>query len=383
MTEEKIMKIGFQSSIVDDNLTGLGTYAKNLLHSYAAMNKSDQICEIHYPRLKHGTPTERKDVVVPVLPLHLSKVIGIPLAIKKCDMDLMHFPVHRCDDFFCYYLNAQIKKILTVHDLIPFIYPREQDFQTRYLWTTSLKLIAREISFIIADSENTKNDCIRYLNFPQEKIRVIPLAANKIFRPAPNKEAVTCKVWAKLGISVPFIFYTGSLIQRKNIQLLIEVFSKLKAKGYRHKLVISGTWNPYSRELFEATARLGMNGEIIFTGYLPEQELVDFYNAAQVFVYPSMYEGFGIPPLEAMACGTPVIASNISSIPEVVGDAGKLINPCNSKELEDALEVLILDEGYCAELSKKGIARSGTFSWSRTGKETWNVYEEIKRERDI
>ena len=143
--------------------------------------------------------------------------------------------------------------------------------------------------------------------------------------------------------------------------------------------MISGTWNPYSRELFEATARLGMTGEIIFTGYLPEQELVDFYNAAQVFVYPSMYEGFGIPPLEAMACGTPVIASNISSIPEVVGDPGKLINPCNCKELEDALEALILDEGYCAELAKKGIARSGMFSWNRTGKETWNVYEEIMR----
>ncbi len=102
------------------------------------MNKSDQICEIHYPRLKQRDPDGKKRGGCPVLPLHLSKVIGIPLAIKKCDMDLMHFPVHRCDDFFSYYMNVQIKKILTVHDLIPFIYPREQDFQTRYLWTTSL-----------------------------------------------------------------------------------------------------------------------------------------------------------------------------------------------------------------------------------------------------
>jgi len=373
------MKIGFQSSVVDDNLTGLRTYAKNLLQGFSTMNKDDQICEIHYPRLKPGIPTKRKEVVVQSLPLHLSKILGIPLAIRKCDPDLVHFPVHRCDDFFSYYLNGRIKKILTVHDLIPFIYPGEQDFQTRYCWTSTLRIIAKDLSFIIADSENTKNDCVTYLKISPENIRVIPLAASNIFRPVPDREAVTNGVRAELGIDVPFVFYTGSLIPRKNILLLIQAFSKLKSKGFRHKLVIGGTKNPYAREIIDATDRLGMSGEIIFTGYLTEQVLVDFYNAADVFVYPSLYEGFGIPPLEAMACGTPVIASNTSSIPEVVGNAGKLINPYDAKELADALEELILDEGYREELSKKGIQRSGMFSWKRTGMETWKIYEETIR----
>jgi len=371
------MKIGFQSSVVDDNLTGLRTYAKNLLQGFSTMNKDDQICEIHYPRLKQVDPTERKEEVVPVLPLHLSKVLGIPLAIKKCDPDLVHFPVHRCDDFFSYFLNGRTKKILTVHDLIPFIYPGEQDFQTRYCWTSTLKIIAKHLSFIIADSENTKNDCVTYLKISPENIRVIPLAASNIFRPVPDREAVTSDVRTKLGIDVPFVFYTGSLIPRKNILLLIQAFSKLKSKGCRHKLVIGGTKNSYARDLIDATDRLGMSGEIIFTGYLTEQVLVDFYNAADVFVYPSLYEGFGIPPLEAMACGTPVVTSSASSLPDVVGGAAVTINPHSCPELTRALQDIIVDEDYRNELAKKGIERAALFSWEKTARETWAVYEEV------
>ena len=371
------MKIGFQAAVIDDNQTGLGIYAKNLLSSFAGMNKLDQIWTIHYAGRNADFYADKQEVLIPEFPFRLSKIFGVPAAVRKCHPDLLHFPVHRCDDFLSYFMNARVKKILTIHDLIPFISPPQQDLQTRYLWTTTLKIIHRNLSVVIVDSESTLNDCVTYLRIPRENIRVIPLAASDIFKPDQNREEVSNRVLVDLGIDVPFIFYTGSLIPRKNIPLLLKAFSLLKRKGYPHKLVIAGGKNSYFRDLIGIAENLGISGEIIFPGYLAEQDLVDYYNAAEIFVYPSLYEGFGIPPLEAMACGTPVVTSNTSSLPQVVGDAGVMINPYNADELAGALEELIRDEGHRKELSKKGIDQAGSFSWTRTGKETWNVYEEV------
>jgi glycosyltransferase involved in cell wall biosynthesis len=151
----------------------------------------------------------------------------------------------------------------------------------------------------------------------------------------------------------------------------------IKRKNYPHKLVIGGNPKSCFEDVKEIINQEIIQKDVLFTGYLKKDDLVDMYNAADLFVYPSLYEGFGSPPLEAMACGTPVIVSNTSSLPEVVGDSGKLIDPYNTKDLAEVIEELILDEGYREELSRKGFARSKLFTWERAGKETWKVYEEI------
>ncbi|MGB7992445.1 glycosyltransferase family 4 protein [Methanoregula sp.] len=371
------MKIAFESAVLDDNNMGLETYARNLLESFSAMNKLDQIYTIHYKPQADNFYADKNEVLVPHYPFYLSKVFGIPAAIKKCNPDLVHFPVHRCDDFLSYFFNRNIKKVLTIHDLIPFFYNDKQGFQMTHLWMPMLRIAHAHNVRIITVSENTRKDCEKYLHIPKEKIRVIHPGADPLFVPRKDKDTVKERVRVKTGISGPFIFYTGSLLPRKNIRRLIEAFILIKRKNYPHKLVIGGNPKSCFEDVKEIINQEIIQKDVLFTGYLKKDDLVDMYNAADLFVYPSLYEGFGSPPLEAMACGTPVVVSNTSSLPEVVGDAGKLIDPYNTKDLADAIEELILDEGYRDELSRKGFARSQLFTWERAGKETWKVYEEI------
>ena len=373
------MKVCFQSAVIDDNQTGLGTYARNLLNSFTELGTIDQVYTIHYLQNTRDFYDDKNEVVVPEYPLHLSKIFGIPAAIKRCNPDLVHFPVHRCDDFLSYFLNADVKKVLTIHDLIPFFLNEQTSFQNKHLWGPMLKLAHKNNTRIIAVSDNTRRDCEKYLHIPNEKIRVIPLAADPIFRQHEDIDAVRSRIATRFGIKPPFLFYTGSLMPRKNIRRLIEAFRILKRKSYPHTLVIGGSVTSCPNDLREIITNENMQRDVLFTGYVTKEDLVDMYNAAEIFIYPSLYEGFGIPPLEAMACGTPVVTSNTSSLPEVVGDAGRLVNPTDTNEIATAIEDLILDEGYRAELSKRGRAQVGRFSWERTGKETWKVYEEVAK----
>jgi glycosyltransferase involved in cell wall biosynthesis len=240
-----------------------------------------------------------------------------------------------------------------------------------------LKIAHKKNTRIIAVSDNTRKDCEKYLHIPREKIRVIPEAADPDFRQHKDIDTVRSRIATRFGIEPPFLFYTGSMMPRKNICRLIEAFRILKRKSYPHTLVIGGPDTSCPKDLREIITNENLQRDVLFTGYVTKEDLVDMYNAAEIFVYPSLYEGFGIPPLEAMACGTPVVTSNTSSLPEVVGDAGRLVNPNDTREIATTIEDLILDEGYRAELSKKGMARAGMFSWERTGKETWKVYEEV------
>ena len=374
------MKVGFQSAAIDDHLKGgVETYARNLLDSFTELGTIDQVCTIHYPRNTGDFYHDKNEVVIPEYPLHLSKIFGIPAAIQRCNPDLVHFPVHRCDDFLSYFLNQDVKKVLTIHDLIPFFFDEQKSFQNRHLWVPMLKIAHKKNTRIIAVSDNTRKDCEKYLHIPREKIRVIPEAADPDFRQHKDIDTVRSRIATRFGIEPPFLFYTGSMMPRKNIRRLVEAFRILKRKSYPHTLVIGGPDTSCPKEIREIITNENLQRDVLFTGYVTKEDLVDMYNAAEIFVYPSLYEGFGIPPLEAMACGTPVVTSNTSSLPEVVGDAGRLVNPTDTNEIAAAIEELILDENLRADLSKKGIRQAGLFSWERSAKETWNVYETVDK----
>ena len=181
----------------------------------------------------------------------------------------------------------------------------------------------------------------------------------------------------RYNIDSQFILYVGNVESRKNVSLLIKSIYKLKKQGIKHKLVIIGARGFGFKQINELVIELKLSDEVIFTGYIPDEDLVKFYNAADLFVFPSLYEGFGLPPLEAMACGCPVIVSNTSSLPEVVGNAGILIDPHDFDALAEEMYQILTNNDLKQNLSKKSVTRAKLFSWEKTARETWKVYEKV------
>jgi len=267
-------------------------------------------------------------------------------------------------------LNLQ-PAIVTCHDIIPLIfYNNIKKLKFRY----SISGI-KNADKIIADSYNTKQDIISYFKIPDEKIKVIYLAADKIFQPLDK--VIISKIKQKYNFDFPLILYVGTLEPRKNIPTLIKAFCKLKKEGLPHILLVTGKKDGKYKKIFEMVKRLNLQKDTIFTGYVPEEDLPAIYNAADLFVYPSLYEGFGLPPLEAMACGTPVITSNTSSFPEVVGDAGIMVKPHDVDELAKVMYEVLTNDGLREDMIKKGLKQAKKFSWKKCAKETLEVYQEV------
>ena len=197
---------------------------------------------------------------------------------------------------------------------------------------------------------------------------------NERFKPLNQKEVAEVK--QKYNLDFPFILFVGVLQPRKNIPTLIKAYYKLKKEGIKDKLVITGGKGWQYKEIFETVERLNLQKEVIFTGHIPDDDLPKLYNAADLFAFPSLYEGFGIPPLEAMACGIPVITSNTGSLPEVVGDAGIMVDPYDIDGLAKAMYEVLNNEGLKEEMVKKGLERAKMFSWKKCAKEVLDVYEE-------
>lgn len=230
---------------------------------------------------------------------------------------------------------------------------------------------------IITVSNYSKEDIAKSFDFPKDKIFVTPLAAEDIYFPR-NKALCRDFVKKKYGIEDKFILYVGGFSPRKNINGLIEAFSLIKNKlSEPVKLVILGKKGRSYYDYRDRAYSLGLKDDVIFTGYVPVEELPLFYNAAHVFCYPSFYEGFGLPPLEAMACGTPTIASDVTSIPEVLGDDALYIDPKDVTDISEKLLKLIDDRKLHLEMSFRGLKRSSMYSWKRTAVETIEVLSKI------
>ncbi|MFC1755619.1 glycosyltransferase family 4 protein, partial [Thermoproteota archaeon] len=233
---------------------------------------------------------------------------------------------------------------------------------------------------IIADSQNTKNDILKYYGADEEKIKVVHLAPDKVYKPIQEKELLD-KVRAKYNLISNTIFSIGIIEPRKNIANLLEAFKILKESyGLDYKLAIAGSKGkngdlPYN-EVFHKVKELGLEKDVIFLGFVPREDVPLLYNIADLFAFPSLYEGFGLPVLEAMACGTPVVTSNISSLPEVAQDAALLVDPYNVGELAKAMQRVLTDKALQTQLCEKGLAQARKFSWEKTAKKIISIYEE-------
>ena len=371
------MNVGILSWIIDRKRTGVDNYIYNLVKNMIQIGKAEEISLIHYKKTDDPIYSQVNDIIIPKMPLKLTNTFGIPLAIKNADIDILHFPIHWFTQISPFFFNPRVKKVLTLHDLTPILFPEMHTRDTAFTWSSTLKLIMNRTDIIIADSVNTKNDCIELLSIPEDKIRVIHLAADDQFKPLKNIESIKENLKNTYNIDFPFILFVGTLEKRKNVPTLIKAFYKLKKSIVNHKLVIVGGMGWKYNEIFDLIHEFKLQNDVIFTDYVDEEHLVQLYNAADLFVYPSLYEGFGLPPLEAMACGCPVITTNTSSLPEVVGDAGIMFDPNDVQGLTDAMNKILTTEGLMDELSNKSLKRAKMFSWKKTAQQTWKVYEEI------
>lgn len=355
--------------------TGIGTYTHELILGLNNVDSSNDYT-IFLPNcssLMNMNSNFKTHLITSAVSDNFWDEVHVPNVLDNENMDLYHVPqngVGLCPNINC-------KKVITLHDIIPLRMPKTVSDKYLNIFNNELPNIIESSEGIITVSEFSKKDISKEFNYPEDKIYVTHLAAEDIYRPL-NKLSCKDYIKNKYKICDDFILYVGGFSPRKNILGLIEAFSLINpSKRKRTKLVITGT-KGISYDIYKSRAEvLSVLEDVIFTGFIPLEDLPLFYNGASVLVYPSFYEGFGLPPLEAMACGTPVISSNVTSLPEVCLDSALLIDPYNVYDLSESIERIINDEELSKKMIKKGIQRSLNFSWDRTSKNTLKAYMSI------
>ncbi len=365
------MRIGLITSSMDERRAGIGYYSYNLVKNLTKIDKKNDYVLIHHYPTNDEIYKENKELTIPYPRIPLRKTIGnnIILAwkLRSHDFDI----VHDLSQISPFLFSSHFKKILTIHDLTPILFSETYGLIHVFLQKHVLPMTLKNIDMIITVSEHSKQDIINHLKIPEEKIKVIYNGIDGRFKPLKKVDDVK----EKYDIKSPFILYVGTLEPRKNIPTLINAFYELKKNGILYKLVIVGGKGWKYKDIYEHVDKLNLQREVIFTGYVSDDDLPKLYNAADLFIYPSLYEGFGFPPLEAMACGCPVITSNTSSLPEVVGDAGMMVDPYDVDEIANAMKRVLLDENLREEMIKKGLERAKKFRWENCADETIRVYE--------
>ena len=355
--------------------SGIGTYTKNLVLNLLNTNSSDRLNIIWTGELPPDIKKDNNDIFL-ISGRHgeFFERFYLPNLLNKNNIDLYHIPQNGIGFPF----DSSLNTIVTIHDLIPYIMPETvgKGYLKRFL--RDMPYIISQAVGIITVSEYSKRDILRFFpEVPEEKIFVTPLAANTSFRPMDKK---LCRKYIKdkLKVDDPFILYVGGFSKRKNVKELILAFKEVKPSlNKNYKLLIAGSLRDEGISLKNFVDSEGLSDSIVFTGFIEDNFLPTLYNAAEAFIYPSLYEGFGLPPLEAMNCKTPVITSNLTSIPEVTSNAAILINPHNIDELSSALITLLNDESLKESLAEKGYKQSLNFTWSNTAKKTFDAYKQV------
>jgi len=286
--------------------------------------------------------------------------------------DVVHLPNQH---FARYALFLKTPFIVTVHDLVRLCFGFAKEPITERILLNLDRRYIRRVSHIIATSQNTRNDLIKYLKIPDGRISVVYNGVDhSIFQPYNMKL-----------LDKPYILYVGSERPRKNLGRLFTAFAKLKKEFPELKLVkagMTGRSEKYRRDTMRKLDSLGISRDVIFVDHIPEIDLAHYYSSAALLAYPSLYEGFGLPSLEAMACGCPVVTSNTSSLPEVVGEAGIMVNPYDIDSLAQAMRQVLTDSELRNDMVRKGLEQAKRFSWERVAMETMEVYKKVDEPRD-
>ncbi|HEX7998755.1 MAG TPA: glycosyltransferase family 1 protein [Pyrinomonadaceae bacterium] len=379
------MLIGLDGLPLSETLAGVGHYTLELARALALASPSDEF-ELVSPRPfvygldiedEQHRPSNLRSVRAQVGPLGRRWFLfGLPRYIRQRQFTLFHGTNYEVP------LIKSCPTVLTIHDLSLLLHPETHEKARVRRSRRRLPLMARAATIVVTPTESVRREVCEHLSIEGERVVAVPEAPRSIFRPRPDAE--TRSLRSKLGIGDDFLLFVGTIEPRKNLLTLVHAFREvLQETKVRLQLVIAGQTGWLADELFAKVKELGLSQTVVLTGYLPDDDLCALYSSCRAFVYPSLYEGFGLPPLEAMACGAPVVASRIESISEVVGDAAMLFAPTDTAELTRSIIALLQDENLRRRMSDKGLRRAAAFSWQRTAQLMREVYEEALRRESV
>jgi glycosyltransferase involved in cell wall biosynthesis len=355
------MKIAFDGTVLHGRKSGVGYYCEELLKAMVAMNHKDQFFVFSHKKLDLSLPASNGNLKVanastfPVRAFYLHALL--PSVLEQIQPDLCHYT-----NFLAPILQTQ-PYVVTIHDMGLEVMSRAHPLMKRLYTRRLIPRVARQARLVITNSEYSKWEIVRHLGISEDRIRVTPLAAAQEFRPTPSTQELN-----------PYFLYVGNLEPRKNLDRLIEAFARVSQKDIE-LLIVGDRWYR-GGEAEKKVRSLGLAGRVRFLGYVPRAELPALYSGATAFVYPSLLEGFGLPVVEAMACGAPVITSNNSALKEIAGGASLLVDPRNVQEMTEALSNVAGDKTLREKLSSAGLQRAARFSWENTARLTLDAYQE-------
>lgn len=374
MGGERAMRIGIDARfLTHPQEGGFKTYTENIVHGIAALDRRNEYV-LFTDRETDETAAFVGNVEVRAIggPAIVREQALLPLAMWNSGIDVAHFPCNTAP------IWKPTRMLLTIHDLIPLMNPpRRKSAKQRLMaayWANVIPAAAKRADHIITISETSKNDIRKILGVPEEKITIIPNGSHPDFRPIRDEEYLD-EMREKYQLPNDYVLGFASSDPRKNVGTLIKSIGILRSKGVDSELVLVAC----SSEAWESVKELAKNGDVEprLVQCPPRKDLAAIYSMANALAFPSLYEGFGLPVIEAMACGTPVVTSNVSSLPEVAGDAALLVDPMDAGAIADALSKVITDSYWREEMVEKGFARASSFSWQRTVEQTIAVYEKV------
>ncbi|TWH45103.1 glycosyltransferase family 1 protein [Sporomusa sp. KB1] len=380
------MKVLIDSQPLLQTKTGIGYYCYNLVNTLQRIQSGDEFVAL-YNKSKmppKGVHVRGEELHIKYPYKGIRNIMGprllynIPLEKFAGGFDVYH------GTNFAIVPTAKAATVITIHDMAFKLFPETIGRSNLRYLTNWLKYMVTKSTKVIAVSKNTKKDITNFLNIDPGKIHVTPLAADSIYRPISEDDSYMDVVREKYALPNKFILYLGMLEPRKNLTALIEAYKLVSDRtGCEHKLVLAGKAGWLCDSIYEKIQVLNLSAKVIFTGYVDLHDLPYFYNLATVFAYVSKYEGFGLPPLEAMQCGTPVVVSNVASLPEVVGDAGLFVEQNDVNDIAMGIEKVLESQALQKILRQKGIRRAAEFNWKATAQKTIECYRAAAEERDL
>ena len=358
---------------------GIGTYVRNLLRHLSRLDTHTEYV-VFCRAADCGTVEELGDnfraIPEGAKNYSVAEQLRIPLDLRREKIDLFHAPHYVLPPL------TPCKSVVTIHDCIHLRFPKYLPNRIAYAYAwSSMWMATHRASRVLTVSEASKRDILRYYSIPDRRIEVIHNAIDDRLGETPSTEDIE-RVRERYQLNAPYVLYAGNIKPHKNLERLIEAFHTLRQDpDLAHvKLLIIGDEVSKYATLRRAVHRYKLHKHVRFFGFVPDKTLAVLYRLARVFVFPSLYEGFGFPPLEAMAAGAPVITSNVSSLPEVVGDAALLIDPLDPAAIANAMRRVLMDSDLREDLRQRGLRRVQEFSWERSVRRVREIYDEVLAE---
>ena len=380
---EKDVRIGLDGKVLTLRAGGIGRYAISLTRamlaeaaarrgelefviftgpqtSRAVMEEFRGLCAEHFLAAKSSL---------------LRSVVHIPRALRRLRIDVFHGMDHVGIPF----AGKTGKCVVTVHDVIPLVLPHTFTRRHRLVVRTALARVRRQADLVVVPSRAVQRDVVQYLRVPEDRVAVTPHGCEARFNPSPDRAAAGAAA-ARYGLPARYLLAVGTLEPRKNLTTLLRAFARLRDRAAVDPavgLVIAGARGWLDDPIFRTVQSLGLEAAVRFPGFVDDDDLPALYRGAELVAFPSLYEGFGLPLLEAMACGIPVVSSNTSALPEVAGGAALLVDPLDVDGMAQAIARVLDEATLRARLREDGLARAAQFSWEKAARQTLNAYASL------